>query len=530
MPNIRTYEGPSLGLQPTETGIDAATQTARRAGAFFNQAAEADQASGRKYEQSIEAAGNVGVKYLEHRDISAGSLAHAQTMYALTQEWNDTIKNSDGNDPSVRQKFMEQRLEPVLAKFQEGFLTEKGQTWAEHQVNTLRNHFVEKTGHDMAITAAHTAKANLEKSVNTLAGTAAADPTALPMLLDTWEHNIKDQVDSSPTLTPEVSAALKENLSQGGKEAIVRAGLTAAIHADPESGLRMAQDKRYAQYIKPNEIDQLYRTAKRDAKTDYLLGKQAEAERLKASSEHIRTEVLNNIYSDDPNKTRMTTADIVKIPEDQMDSHTREHLLTMLDNKANKREVPPAVSQSNTIDALVAMRRGAPMDMQQITDMLDQRKISYSDSQILERELYSRRNPQEQALTERRKEFMAQYHLIVNPKDPYTGQFYEENLRRVLSLEQTARQKEQELKTQGIDPMEIYNPGSKYYLGNAPQARGPSPLELRQQSKQYQDEAAGKAQHKDVLQQQPEKAKRVQLKDGSFAELGPDGQYYREKK
>ena len=40
MPNIREFDTPSLSLRPTETGIDATLNSAKRVGMFYNQEEE----------------------------------------------------------------------------------------------------------------------------------------------------------------------------------------------------------------------------------------------------------------------------------------------------------------------------------------------------------------------------------------------------------------------------------------------------------------------------------------------------------
>src|SRR5258708_3327228 len=57
--------------------------------------------TGRRVGSSIAAAGDVAVKYLEHRDISQGAPAFARVLAQKTNEWNDTVKNADPNDPTV---------------------------------------------------------------------------------------------------------------------------------------------------------------------------------------------------------------------------------------------------------------------------------------------------------------------------------------------------------------------------------------------------------------------------------------------
>src|ERR1039458_281636 len=102
MANLREYSAPqSLGLNPTETGIDAITAAARRTEGFYNQKAEALSQEGHIAAASIQAIGDIAVKQVDHSQISAGAVSFAKLQDNLTQQWNEVAKNSDPNDPSV---------------------------------------------------------------------------------------------------------------------------------------------------------------------------------------------------------------------------------------------------------------------------------------------------------------------------------------------------------------------------------------------------------------------------------------------
>jgi len=66
-------------------------------------------------------------------------------------DWNKT-RNSikDPNTPGVAEKWLAEKLEPMLDNFKQGFTTQKSQEWAEQFTSHLRNHFYTKTSADMA--------------------------------------------------------------------------------------------------------------------------------------------------------------------------------------------------------------------------------------------------------------------------------------------------------------------------------------------------------------------------------------------
>ena len=93
-------------------------------GAFATQTADALSQTGQRIAGAVKDAGDVAVKFEDHREISAGAAAFSKLQADLTDQWNQTAKNSDPNDPSVAAKFRETVLEPALEKFQGGFNTE----------------------------------------------------------------------------------------------------------------------------------------------------------------------------------------------------------------------------------------------------------------------------------------------------------------------------------------------------------------------------------------------------------------------
>src|SRR6185312_19826 len=215
MPRIETFDAGNVALQPTETGVEATAGAARRIGAFYNQQAgaeemlareterlggmtqqvgreteqlgaekgQAETEAGRRIGSSIAAAGDVAVKYLDSQQISQGSKAYADLLQTTTQQWNDTVKNADPNNPHVATDFMA-KLDDQLEYFNnDGFYTENGQKWAEAHVEALRQHMAEKTTGDMATLAGQAAMVNQQQTVNSLSATVHGDPSSIDFAL-----------------------------------------------------------------------------------------------------------------------------------------------------------------------------------------------------------------------------------------------------------------------------------------------------------------------------------------------------------
>src|ERR1017187_1500205 len=98
MANIRQYENTVPGLQPDERGIDANLQSARRAGAFYNQAGEAvssvGEQVGRNVGSAIKDAGDVAVQYVDYQDRSKINALATGGMAKAEQDWNDVQKQA----------------------------------------------------------------------------------------------------------------------------------------------------------------------------------------------------------------------------------------------------------------------------------------------------------------------------------------------------------------------------------------------------------------------------------------------------
>src|SRR5260370_1885131 len=115
MPQLVEYVNKE-NIQPTDRGTESRVQEGRRVGAFFNQRAESlrdfANRAGQQLKGAISDAGDVAAQYYQHREVSQGVGTGAVLEDNKINEWNDIAKNADPNDPSVRQKFLEENLAP----------------------------------------------------------------------------------------------------------------------------------------------------------------------------------------------------------------------------------------------------------------------------------------------------------------------------------------------------------------------------------------------------------------------------------
>lgn len=328
MPNIRVNEAPQgLGLNPTETGIESIAGAARRMGAYGNQIADSFNARGNALKSTVADVGQVAVDYMDHREISAGAANGAQFMANMNAKWEDTAKKADPNDPTVKQKFLDETLSPALDQFKQGFNTEKSQQWAEHFVDTYRNHMFEKTSATMASLAGEAVKVNTAKTINGLASAVAIDPSthSIDNALSMLKHSVGEIVGSSPNIDAVTGARVTGEVYQKGAEGIVKAAVSSMIQKNPNINLDAIQ-KKYGEYINGAEMKMFQKAAQTQAKVDMLQQKQLETyqrqQNERAAEKAANDSLLKNVTLD-PATGRPTISpdyfksaiDIAKMPD-----------------------------------------------------------------------------------------------------------------------------------------------------------------------------------------------------------------------
>ena len=254
--NIRQFDAGLTVPQPTEIGIEATAQAARRLGAFYNQSAQATERTGQRAGSAIKDAGDAAVDFAAHQEIVHGALGLAGMHAKLTDDWNKTASGADPNDPTVAKKWQEQSLNPAIEQFQGAFLTEKGQKWAESRVDALREHLYTKTSADMSTLAGMAVHQNIRQLTNAYSTTAQNDPTSVFESLSHIDASFGGIVDSAPNLTADQKGKFKLELAQTAKEQVVKAAVYGAIQRNPEEGLKLAQDSRLAPYVNGMEVKQ----------------------------------------------------------------------------------------------------------------------------------------------------------------------------------------------------------------------------------------------------------------------------------
>lgn len=338
MPNIPSFNAPSnLGLQPTEIGVDAQAAAARRINSAYNQAGQGIENTGQRLGSAIggaiSAGGKIAVDQMDHEQISHGAKAGSELLLQKEQEWNDTAKQADPNDPSVAGKFREESLEPALEQFAAGFTTEKSQAWAERFVDQVRQHMDNKTTADMSRAAGIAVHTNTVMAANNFATAAYNDPSSLAISRDAFNHSLEGIVGSSPTLTADDAAAVRTKVGFDGNKQIVRAAIAGAVSRGGD-WQKIANDPKNAGFVDGQEIqafvraDKQYRMAETaDAERARRLQKQQEVDK----SAQVRDQkYIPDITGDQPQATRK---DILN--DNTLTWEDRQRLIGVI-NKADK--------------------------------------------------------------------------------------------------------------------------------------------------------------------------------------------------
>jgi hypothetical protein len=485
VPNIRENSAPQgLGINPSETGINATAAAARRIGSSYREAADATGDLGQRIGSAIRTVGDVAVKFEDHREISAGAAKFAELQDNLTQEWNKRAKEADPNDPTVAQKFREEVVEPALENFSGGFNTENSMRFAEQKVEHLRTHMFQKTAADMSTLAGIAVRKNIADSTTAMTNTAITDPSSVPTLLDGVDHSISGVVGSSPTMSATDAARVTSEVSTATKRAIVHAGAIGAIQksGDPE---RTAEEwiKKYPNLIDGSEAKALAGNARQQIRARNY-DDQVERRRAKEAAQDKSTELTNqyliDVRSRDPRIASDPTA--VKILNDtDLTKQDKNNLLNYVD-RTLKPETNSRLSQQTFVGLLRDLRApdADPDTVMQkawdarLKDPGQAGSMTEQDFNQFRQEVVARKTPEGAALERDRSLFFKQYAGTIagTGYDPAMGS------PKLYNAEADARRMESMLRSKGLDPHLAYDPSSEYFLGR------PQRLQKWQQSMQ----------------------------------------------
>lgn len=525
--NIREYDS-NATLTASDRGPEALERGGRRVGSLYSEAAQSQTAEGRAIGSGIAEAGQAVSKYQDAQDISHGAVGFSGLFAAGVQDWNAMAKEAaekNPYDPTVAQKFINEKLDPALEKFKSGFTTVAGQKWAEERINALRTHFTEKTIADMSDIAGHAARVGQIQTENTLSSAAASDatPKGIQFALDTLKTSVEGVAKSS-NMTATDAAKFTEERLQAGSEKIVKAGVQAAIWKDPASADAITKDPRFMPYIDATEINQFRHMVdsakKSDAANARLMAKQDQQD----TSDKTSTQVLDNLRDPAvPSDQKITAKQIIELGPGGRGMLTKSNMEDMLrwhDKVASDGFVENATIGG--LDILGKIRSGEVTEKSQVFAELGKTIDQHGADRAI-KELEDRGDPLLKSIAISRAKFMQDRESQINPKDPTTLSTLPQNVGRMDSLEALAIQRESTMSPK--DRWKLYDPREKEYLGNSLEARPVSPYELSLQSN------ANSLARNAALSQDPEKSGEKaanpyndpKVKDGYFPDAKYDG-------
>ncbi len=411
MPNITEYDAGNIGQSPSDRASSAHVQAGRRIAMQYNEAGQAVRDLGHEIGSTIATVGKAYVDYQAHKEISAGGLGASSLLLSKTQEWEATIKPGsgvDGHDPSIQPKFMG-GLEQKLQAFRDSFSTEKGREWADHRINTIREHLANKTTGDMSTMAGVTAHNDYMGKINIGVSTLTADPTPdqLKLQFDMWDMDRKAIVAGLPGMKGAQAADFDAKSEREGKTAFVRAAAEAAMRKTGNAD-SIVKDERFAPYINQQEIDRLRREEEHQRR---LVASEARASKLMAKeeaqykSDDTMVQLRKDMAAGKPwNQEQLNRA----VDAGEM---TRKDFFYAIDKMEHygKEETPKRISDENYQPLLDKIRAGEMQGKSEIwateTNKDPSKRINAQASDRLSRIYDEMRSPEGQKWQQKLKEF-----------------------------------------------------------------------------------------------------------------------------
>lgn len=538
MPKFPEYEAPAsdVSLRPTETGIDAFQQAARRIGAFYSQAAEDVSATGRTIGNAVQVAGDQAVKFEVNREITAGGKNFATMVANKTDEWNRIAATADPNDPTVKQRFLES-MEPDLEKFaNQGFLTEDGKRWAREHVDQFRLHMAQKTTADTNRIAGEAARANSQEMVNQYSNAVYKDASDLDNTIKFITNTINAQYATHPVGGESSADRIKhidDSISQVVKSAAI--GIIRRSGKLPD----WVDDPKYSKYISKNELDQFVKAAQVQQRTDRAMQREEEREAREQKNSEVRigaNKIFNDNVTFDPasGKVRINpqffqdAIDLVHKHGDADNAATTGK--TLIDWGENEqKDASSAVVSDPAVRADLMGRMGdkdKPTSEIEILRARADNRLSRQDTSdmlALQKALTDR--PEGESMKAQRKQFLTRYEPMIDAAfNQAVGSHSVLGSQKMYEFEMALRDKEKSLIQQGKDPTSLYRPNSPDFFG-APENIANYRVSLADAQKhetllKKMDEARA-ARNEQIRQQQ--EADRVKKEKEDAAKVVPKG-------
>lgn len=467
-------------------------QSGRRISGYYRDAGDSMTETGNRAASAVRDVGNTVVKFMENKEVSAGAANYAKLQSNLLTQWNETAKKADPNDPSVREKFVEEVVEPRLQQYREGFLTEGGQKFADSHVASLREQMFTRTAADMSSLAAVAVKTNYATTVNSLSNTVRTDPSSLSNALQTIDSTTAALADTNPNLTPAQAAQIKGDLALDAKKEVIKSAAIGAISINPEAGLKKFSSAEYSKYISGSELQQLTQQAKavqRAERVDENYRRTIEKQQKQDLSDAREGDYLTKLHSGDPKLQREVSAKAIANDFD-LTREARQRMIGIVERET-KPEAAAKISNATTSDLIRRIRLpvGDPErigSLDPVYEKLEKGELNKSDLKFVREEFQNMRTPEGAALGTRQEEFIASVKPLIDKSNPLMGKIDQSGGQQLYNFKIDLQRKIAEYKAAGKDPYSLMDPRSPDYMGN-PAALTPYQKPLQQS---LQDTAA----------------------------------------
>lgn len=303
---IKEYNSPNAsgGLRLSDKGIGALQDEASTGMRMAAQASASVRREGEDYGSAVKATGQVAQDaydtYVVQPEISKGAAALAGYQDALTTKWNALAKGTDPNDATIKQKFMNDELEPALQRFNDSFSTAAGKKFAEDQSNSFRKHMFEKTTADVSTRAGEALVSNLNTMKNTLSNAVRNDPSAYDQSAALVRATIKEQVANTPGLSVATAARIEGTLATNMQAELAKATILGVAEKNPDAAQKLIDSGKFNKLIDGTEMTSMVKTMKTASRADAAFARQEKDRAEALVSENASDEYLSKMYSGKP--------------------------------------------------------------------------------------------------------------------------------------------------------------------------------------------------------------------------------------
>lgn len=493
MPQIQEFDAPSsLTVRPNDAAVEGAVQAGRRIGGFYSQIAAGQREEGEANRRTLDTFGGdlkqFAKAYDEHQtnmEVSHGLATYATAFNNLSQQWNDTAKNADPNDPTVAQRFREETLKPWADQFVSSFKTSGGQRWAQAKVAELTQHMYEKTAADMSTLAGNAVIQNLQTSENQFSQAAMNDPSAHDVIQEAARANIHAAIAANPNLSAEEASRVAAHYTQATGTEIAKSAAYGAISANPQAGRELLASGKLANYLDGDQVKALDGYAQTVQRAGEEAAKAAKAQQQKQEDEEFKAGLGQvTLTMVRPDGSILPAPDFYKniltlaaMPGAARNPAELKSLVDMAATARKNQEDHVFVQSDPQTYTRLAGRVGVPatqggLSAIEVNQAYAQGRLSDHDFTKLHEmveKAASDKDPAEKELTKRRTEFLEGMKAGVGDVGPLGTFLKPEAASRFYAFQVDTQNREDALRAAGKTPAEImatmYNPRDAAYQG-----------------------------------------------------------------